>query len=395
MRAVGIVAEYNPFHNGHAYHLAEAKKRSGAEIAVAVMSGWFTQRGDAAVLPPRVRAEAALKCGADAVFLLPACWAVRDAEHFALAGVSLLERLGCDALSFGVETDDLLRLQAVASVLEDEPEAFREELRGALDKGMPHPQAVAEAADVVIPGAAAVLREPNNTLAICYLRALHRLNSAMTPVPVPRLGQYRDPNLHPAHPSATAMRLALWEGREADALQALPGAAADVLTDALADGWLQPPEALDRPLRARLLTMTEADWAALPGRSEGVEDRLRKAARQTAPREAMLTLAGTRRYTHARLNRMLTHALLGVTQEDLDAALLPPAACLLGLNAGAAPLLRRAQENGLPVIGKAADWKAWRDQPWVRIEERAADLWSVGAGKPAGLMYSQGMAKGL
>ena len=394
MRAVGIVAEYNPFHNGHAYHLKEAKARSGADIAVAVMSGWFTQRGDAAILPPRVRAEMALKSGADAVFLLPTCWSVRDAEHFALAGVSLLDHLGCEALSFGVETDDLLKLQAVASVLEDEPDVFRDELRGALDKGLAHPQAVAEAADVVIPGASAVLREPNNTLAICYLRALRRLNSAMTPVPVHRLGQYRDPHLHPEHPSATAMRLALWEGRAAEALKGLPEAAARVLVTGLTEGWLQPQDALDRPLRAKLLTMTDAEWAALPGCSEGIEDRLRKAARQTAPREAMLTLAGTRRYTHARLNRMLTHALLGVTQDDLDAVALPPATCLLGLNASAAPLLRRAQENGLPVIGKAADWKAWQDQPWARIEERAADLWAVGCGKPAGVMFTEKVISG-
>ncbi len=388
MRTVGIIAEYNPFHRGHAHHLAEAKARTGADAAVAVMSGFFTQRGDAAILPPRVRAEAALRCGADAVFLLPALWSVRDAEHFALAGVSLLDRLGCDAISFGVERDDLPMLQSAASILEDEPEAFREELRGALDKGLPHPQAVAEAADVMIPGAAAVLREPNNTLAVCYLRALRRLNSAMTPVPVPRLGGYRQTRLDPEHPSATSVRLALWEGREDEAMTALPDAAAALFSDALSEGRVQPRDALDLPLRARLLTMTPEEWEALPGCSEGIQDRLRKAARRAAPREAILALAGTRRYTHARLDRMLTHALLGVTQADCEAAPLPPAACLLGLNGNAAPVLRRAQENGLPVIGKAADWKPWQDAPWARIEERAADLWAVGCGKPAGMLFT-------
>ena len=110
------------------------------------MSGWFTQRGDPALLPPGLRAEMALKGGADAVLLLPALWAVRDAEHFALAGVSLLDRLGCDAIAFGAETEDLPLMQAVAAVLEAEPESFRAELRGALDKGLPHPAAVARAA---------------------------------------------------------------------------------------------------------------------------------------------------------------------------------------------------------------------------------------------------------
>ena len=112
MRILGIIAEYNPFHSGHAHHLREARRVSGADHVVVVMSSCFTQRGEAALLSPADRARMALSCGADAVFALPACWAVRDAEHFALGGVALLQALGCNAISFGAETADLPALTA-------------------------------------------------------------------------------------------------------------------------------------------------------------------------------------------------------------------------------------------------------------------------------------------
>ena len=118
MRVVGVIAEYNPFHLGHAYHLAQARQLANADAIVVVMSSVFTQRGDAALLSPADRARMALSAGADAVFALPAAWAVRDAEHFALGGISILTGLGCDAISFGTESTDLSALQTAARLLE-------------------------------------------------------------------------------------------------------------------------------------------------------------------------------------------------------------------------------------------------------------------------------------
>lgn len=118
MRIVGVIAEYNPFHSGHAHQLRQAREAAHADAVVAVMSGCFVQRGDAAIVSPAIRAKMALQNGADAVILLPALWSVRDAEHFASGGVHLLTGLGCDALSFGAETADLPLLQAAADALE-------------------------------------------------------------------------------------------------------------------------------------------------------------------------------------------------------------------------------------------------------------------------------------
>ncbi|MBR4459846.1 MAG: nucleotidyltransferase family protein [Clostridia bacterium] len=388
MRAVGIVAEYNPFHRGHAHHLAEAKWQSGADIAAAVMSGWFTQRGEPALLAPVDRVRMALAAGVDAVFLLPSFWAVRDAEHFALAGVSLLDRLGCDAISFGAETDDLPLMQAAAALLEEEPEQFREALRGLLDKGLAHPAAVSEAADLVFPGVGTLLRKPNNTLAVCYLRAMRRLDSRMRPYPVRREGAYHAEDLDAVHPSATAVRLAIREERTEEALNAVPDACRPILADAVAAGDFLLPDALDTALRYRLLTMGREELRALPGLSEGLEDRLLDAARRCASREAMLAMAKTRRYPEARLSRLMAHALLRVTQDDFDRQPLPPCVVILGLTGNALPLLRRAEENGLPIFGKAADWIHLPD-PWARTEALAGDLWALGRGKPAGAAARQ------
>ena len=134
MRIVGVVAEYNPFHLGHAHQLRQAREAAHADAVVAVMSGCFVQRGDAAIVSPAVRAAMALQNGADAVILLPALWSVRDAEHFALGGVHLLTGLGCDALSFGAETADLPLLQAAVDALEspDLPAAIQPHLSAGL-----------------------------------------------------------------------------------------------------------------------------------------------------------------------------------------------------------------------------------------------------------------------
>ena len=142
MRTLGVIAEYDPFHLGHAHQLAEARARSGADRVIAVMSGCFTQRGEAALLSPDARASMALSCGADAVFLLPAMWSLRDAEHFALGGVRLLQLLGCDAISFGCEHADLPLLQRTALALESPSPAMLAATHSRLDAGMPYPRAV-------------------------------------------------------------------------------------------------------------------------------------------------------------------------------------------------------------------------------------------------------------
>ena len=390
-RILGVIAEYNPFHLGHAHHLQLAREAAGADYVVVVMSSCFTQRGDAALLSPSDRARMALACGADAVFALPAAWAVRDAEHFALGGIHLLDALGCTHISFGSECADQDLLMRTAALVESPGAAFTQHLRSRLSAGVPYPAALAEAAEEALPGAGQLLSSPNSTLAICYLRALLRLHSGMTPVIIPRTSSYHETTLGTGFPSATAIRSAVLRGGWQSVKAAMPESAYDILAHAVREGRIHRPAALDAALLYRLRCMSAEEYAALPDLSEGVESRLRAAAASSCTREELLLSAKTRRYPYARLSRMATHALLGVTETFLKETALPDAAWLLGFRKEARPLLAHLKaDSRIPLIAKASDHTD--AAPWFELEQRAYDLWALGAGLPAGLAMQQGVA---
>ncbi len=377
MRIVGVIAEYNPFHSGHAHQLDEARRQTSADCVVAVMSGCFVQRGDAAILSPAVRTEMALENGADAVILLPAMWSVRNAEHFALGGVSLLNALGCDCISFGAETADLSALSAAASLLETDAAATS--LHAQLARGLPYPAALSAAVSAVSPEAATMLASPNNTLAVCYLRAMMQLHSAMTAVPILRENDYHASAISGALSSAAAIRSAVLRGDWQSAQSAMPESAANLLMNQAAVQHLHRPEALDLVLLSRLRTMSDEDFAHLPDLSEGIENRLRRAASVAVTREALLQAAKTRRYPYARLSRLATYATLGITADLLAEYPLPPAAVLLGYRRDCAGLLSQLSHGRIPLLVPSAC--NWHDA-WFQVEERAWQLWALGAGLP-------------
>jgi predicted nucleotidyltransferase len=390
MRVVGVIAEYNPLHLGHAHHLAEARRLTNADAVVVVMSSVFTQRGDAAILSPADRAQMALSAGADAVFALPVAWAVRDAEHFALGGVSILAGLGCNAISFGTEDTDLTALHTAAQLLETPGEVFSADVRARMDAGLPYPAALSAAMDTALPGCSTLLEKPNSTLAVCYLRAMLRLGANMDVIPVQRLGGYHDSALGDSLPSATALRGAILRGDWTKVRTAMPEEAYRILREAAAEGRLHRPAALDSALLYRLRTMSSAEYAALPDVSEGIENRLAAASETAHTREKLLQSAKTRRYPYARLSRLATHALLGVTDGLLSAQSTPEAAMLLGFRKDKRELFTHFKEQGtLPILSKAAGID--RSAPWFAAECLAYDVWALGAGLPAGLALTQGV----
>ena len=210
MKIVGLITEYNPFHNGHLYHIEEAKRITGSDTAVVVMSGDYVQRGTPAFMPKRIRAEMALRCGAGAVFELPVCYATGSAEYFALGAVSLLDRLGIvDCICFGSECDDLEAMSRAADILLTEPKEYQTLLRSSLKEGNPFPAArqKALAAYTGSTDIARILTEPNNILGIEYLKALKKLGSSMTPYTIQRRGAgYHDRELAGRFSSASAIR---------------------------------------------------------------------------------------------------------------------------------------------------------------------------------------------
>ena len=340
METVGIVAEYDPFHRGHAWHIAETRRLLGGGAVVCVMSGHWVQRGACAVTDKWTRAAAALMGGADLVLELPTPWAMASAEPFARGAVALLHATGVvDALSFGSEAGELAPLEGAAAAL-DAPD-YPERLRAALARGLSFPAARQEAA-----GGAPCLSTPNNNLGVEYLRALRALDSPIWPMTVPRRGAAHDGPAGEEFASASAIRALLRSGERAGAepylTQPWTGETADL-------------RYAERAVLARLRTMGEGDWAALPdgGGAEGLPARLTEAARQAAGLGEFYSLAKTKRYPLARLRRLALAAFLGLRAEDRPAA--PPYVRVLGLSEMGRELLRRMKSScPLPVITKPA-----------------------------------------
>ena len=374
----GVIAEYDPFHRGHERHLRLAREKTGAERVVCVISGAFTQRGLPALLPANLRAEMALRCGADIVLQLPYAFSVREAEYFAVGGVHILNALGCVThLSFGTETDGLSLLQSAAALLEQPDEKLNEAIQGGLDRGLSYAAAQGRAVAQRLNIDEQTLNAPNTALALSYLRALLRLNSPILPVPVLREQDYHAAELD-AWPSASAVRGAILRGDWAGVEGAVPEAALPVLRRGVLAG-LCPPDGLDAILRCTLLNAAPEEIAGWPGIAEGLEQRIIKAAETTVSRESLIAAVKTRRYTYGRISRALCHGVMGVKRADLPA--LPDHARVLGFRESARSLLRKMQKSGFPLLTRPAREKA------AALDIRADELWAIGAGMARGETY--------
>ncbi len=348
-KLAGIIAEYDPFHNGHAWQLQQAKALGARRVAVAMSCG-LTQRGALPLLPESVRVQAALTCGADLVFALPAPYACSGAECFARAGVQLLAAAGCDALVFGAETPDAALLMEAARVLSGAE--YRTALKARLAAGARSFAAARQAAvEAVCPGTglAALLDKPNNNLAVEYCKAILELGAALVPIPLPRQGAGHGQALTEAggqFASASALRT-LWQSGGADA--AAPYVPAEVLPlyrEAFAAGQYTDLAAAQRCQLALLRSRCAgtAPFAQVRGISEGLEHRLESAVRFSTTHAELLDSLTTVRYPRARMRRLAIDAALGYSADVFPA--LPPYLHLLGAQKDALPLLKAA---ALPV----------------------------------------------
>lgn len=375
MRIVGVIAEYNPFHSGHAWHLSETRRRTGCDFVAVCMAGSYVQRGEAARLSKWERARMALMCGADAVFELPALFAVRTADAFALGGATVLNGVGADVLSFGSESDDLSLIDRLSRLRDEEPEALSQAVRQGLDEGKSHARARGEALAEWLGLDATMLNSPNLTLAAEYLRALRRLNSRMETCVILRTNDYHDESFGGGFASATAIRRALDEDRLDEALSAVPETVRPILQSA------GPMHAPDDLLLYRLRAMSEAEIAALPDVSEGLERRVKRLADECAMAEEWIDRLKCRRYTRARLSRLAAHVLLGLTDELTRRHPQPEYARLIGMRDDARPLLSELKKRAtLPIV---SDPVRLRDNEIFQLECRATDLRALQCDRPA------------
>ena len=349
MYFAGIIAEYDPFHNGHAWQLAAARAHGAKYVAVALSCG-LTQRGALPLLPESVRVAAALASGADLVFALPAPYACAGAEAFAQAGVALLSAAGCDGLVFGAETPDPALLTQTAQLLLTQD--YRTALRAALANGARSFAAARQAAvQSLCPasGAAALLDKPNNNLAVEYCKAILSQGAALTPVPLGRQGADHGQALGSGggpYASASALRR-LWTASGPEALtDYLPPSALPFYRQARPQGMDTDFAAAHLAQLALLRARTTGPdcFAGVRGVSEGLDRRLYAAVQQAVSWEGLVDAMTTVRYPRARMRRLALDAALNYQADALPA--LPPYLHLLGARREALPLLKNA---ALPV----------------------------------------------
>lgn len=368
MKTVGIIAEYNPFHSGHQYQIAMARRLTGADFVVVVMSGDFVQRGEPAVFDKYTRTAMALEGGADLVLEMPVRFATSSAEDFAACGVALLDRLGVtDVLCFGSELGRLDLLEQAAGILAAEPEAFRQTLRQGLAAGMSFPKA-REAALVRELEACGlkeagqddwqkVLSSPNNILGIEYLKALKRRNSRISPLTVRRQGQdYHDTRLLPEDnqffPSASAIRKAYRD----------PSG-----TGCSGSGGTRPavpvpifPDDLSGLLDARLLELSRQnqDLARFADVSPELAARIRRNLLEFDTFSGRIARLKTRQLPYTRISRALVHILLGITAEEISVSRsldYAPYIRILGFRKAAGDLLGAIRRQcPLPMVTRTA-----------------------------------------
>ena len=323
-KVLGIVGEYNPFHNGHLYHLEESKKITSSNYTVAVMSGNFTQRGSTAIIDKWSRAEMAIKNGIDLVIELPVLYATSSAENFADGAIKILDSLKVvDYVSFGSETSDVDILDTFADILYKEPLKYRSFLSHELKKGISFPKARENALMMYLNGNRKyinVLSSPNNILGIEYLKALKKHKSSISPISIARFETgYNDVTYSGNIASATAIRNIIKNGGFDALRKLLPNSSYGILIESIKKGHIIPDlSVFEKQIIYNLRSMYPFEIAELAEVSEGLENSLKNAADSCNTLDELLNKVKSKRYTSTRLQRILIYSLLNITKKDIE-----------------------------------------------------------------------------
>lgn len=384
MKIIGIVAEYNPFHNGHLYQIETSKKALEADAVVAIMSGNFVQRGKPAFFNKWIRTKAAIDSGVNLVIELPTYFATASAERFAEGAITLLNQMGCiDYLSFGSESDDLTTLSRVASLLCKEPDEFKTKLKEELNKGVSFPKArekaIHHALDLHLD-----FNKPNYILGIEYLKSLQKCNSSIKPFVVKRRGSgYHDTQLNTTFASATAIREQFIIDHHFDALTAyMPFHSLKAYSENLETHALY--ERFEDFLLYKLRSSNANHLKGLRDFNEGIEHKVIDAAMKSTNYQELVDQIKSKRYTETRVNRMLLSAFL-------DLPIVPYSLKehgyirVLGMDLKGQAILKKMKKNtNLPIITNInrtpMDIKA---NPLLQLDVKASNLYALFSQMPS------------
>lgn len=362
MKITGIIAEYNPFHNGHRYQIQKARQITGADYIIVVMTGNFTQRGTPALIDKYSRAKMALMGGADLVLELPVCFATGSAEYFASGAIALLNQLGCvDSICFGSECGDIVPLKNVAHALVNETDDYKKILKSKLKNGSTYPvarnAALAETMDGFIPYDM-VLGFPNNILGIEYIKALIRQNSSIEPFTNQRIGSdYHSYRLAEAFSSAISIRQSLFMKDDLELVRPqLPSATYQVMEEDFHKTFPVFDADFSSMLKFKLLLEREKGFTEYMDVTKAISDKLVRNTFKMQGFDEFCDLLKTKDLTYARISRCLSHILLDIYAEEvaqyMDSGIVFYARAL-GFNENAAPLSKAIKKNAsIPLITK-------------------------------------------
>ena len=321
---LGIVSEYNPFHNGHLHHLEVSKQLTNTDFTVAVMSGNFVQRGDTSIVDKWTKAEMAIKSGVDLVIELPTVYAISSAENFADGAVKILNSLGVvDYISFGSEIGEISPLNDVASILYREPKEFQSLILAQLKSGLSYPKAREIALSQFFGNSkkySEVLNNPNNILAVEYLKALKRHRSQIKPLTIKRdYSDYNSTKVKNGIASATAIREMIKNNKNVHYV--VPYETYELLDECIQNGNVIPDlSVFEKEIIYTLRKLTLSEIANLPDVSEGLENKIKMAANSCNTLPELIENIKSKRYTQTRIQRILLYALLNISQKDINAS---------------------------------------------------------------------------
>ncbi len=399
MHIVGLITEYNPFHNGHLYHLNESKKITNSEYSIAIMSGNFLQRGEPALVDKWTRAKLAVDNGVDLVIELPVVYACQSAEFFAYGAVKTLDSLGIvDSICFGSELGDIQLLDHIAEILINEPKMYVDCLKSELESGNSYPKArehalinyLKETSSLNSSIISNVISNPNNILSIEYLKAIRKIGSKIKPFTIKRKqANYHDKNLTGTISSATAIREELINNSFIENIKpAVPLITYEYLKDFYNEN--KDFNSLDKYsmiLLYLLRNSTLEDFRKIIDVKEGLDNRIKSCSNSYSSIDEILNCIKTKRYTMTRLKRILIHLLLDIDKNVVANLHLhgPQYIRILGLSSKGFDILKQAKKtSSLPIITKFADYKKYNNpvlNRMIELDKKATDIYALGLNK--------------
>jgi UPF0348 protein teth514_1733 len=381
-KRIGIIAEYNPFHNGHLYQIQKAKELTGADTVIAVMSGNFTQRGETSLVNKFEKTKIALQNEVDMVIELPTIYSISSAENFALGGIKILNEIGnIDYLVFGIEEDNLQELQAIADALVNENDEFKSKIKTELDKGNSYPKAREIALKKVLSSENVenIMQKPNNILAIEYLKALKITNSRIKPFAIKRKNSmHHDKNINENYASGTYIRKLFIENNFDEISKVVPKYTYERLSELKSKGtYVTSINDFSDIVIYKIRMMTKEEISQIADINEGLENSIKLASTTCKTIDEIIDKVSTKRYTKTRISRILTYILLDITKSDMEQSKKnDPYIRVLGINKKCEEILSTINDSKLITSLKKFEENNGENE-LLNIDKKATEIYTI------------------